>query len=264
MSAFKKLIKKYGEPDGTHSIIHPSTTKRTYLFYDSVHLVKNIRNNLLNNRSFAFPPFSFEEFHDPINVQAGWIDWSLLHKIREKDELLPANLRKAPKITEKTLHPGNNKQSVPLALNVFHRTTSTAITDYFPNEKDASSFLNLIYIWWSISNSKHEHNPSWRLADAAKANDMKPSFLRKMADYIEEWEMLSETVQSWVGSDRKLGLTANTANALKVTLCCTANLIEELLAEGYQYVLTARFQTDPLERRFSRYRQMSGGAFLLD
>ena len=176
MRAFKNLIKKYGDPDGPHSIIHPSTTKRTHLFYDSVHLVKNIRNNLLNNRSFAFPPFSFEEFHDPIHVQGGWIDWSLLHKVREKDELLPANLRKAPKITEKTLHPGNNKQSVPLALNVFHRTTSIAITDYFPNEKDASSFLNLIHVWWSISNSKHEHNPSLRLADAAKSNDMKPSF----------------------------------------------------------------------------------------
>ena len=108
-----------------------------------------------------------------------------------------------------------------------------------------------------------KHNHSWRLADAAKSNDIKPSFFRKMADYIEECEMLSKMVQSWVGSDRKLGLTDNTANALIVTLRCTANLIEELLAEEYQYVLTARFQTDPLERRFSRYRQMSGDRFFL-
>ena len=33
--------------------------------------------------------------------------------------------------------------------------------------------------------------------------------------------------------------------------------------EGYKYVLTGRLQTDPLERRFSQYRQMSGGRFLV-
>ena len=40
-------------------------------------------------------------------------------------------------------------------------------------------------------------------------------------------------------------------------------MIEDLLDEGYDYVLTARFLTDFLERRFSRYRQMSGGRFLV-
>ena len=34
-------------------------------------------------------------------------------------------------------------------------------------------------------------------------------------------------------------------------------------SEGYEYVLTSRFQSDPLERRFSQYRQMSGGRFLV-
>ena len=33
--------------------------------------------------------------------------------------------------------------------------------------------------------------------------------------------------------------------------------------EGYAYVFTARFQTDPLEQQFSKYRQMSGGRFLV-
>ena len=40
-------------------------------------------------------------------------------------------------------------------------------------------------------------------------------------------------------------------------------LIEELLNEGYRYILTSRFQSDPLERRFGQYRQMSGGRFLV-
>ena len=33
--------------------------------------------------------------------------------------------------------------------------------------------------------------------------------------------------------------------------------------EGYNFVHTGRLQTDPLERRFSQYRQMSGGRFLV-
>ena len=32
--------------------------------------------------------------------------------------------------------------------------------------------------------------------------------------------------------------------------------------EAYYYVITARLQSDPVERRFSQYRQMSGSRFL--
>ena len=53
-----------------------------------------------------------------------------------------------------------------------------------------------------------------------------------------------------------------TSLALIRTLLCHAALIEELLDEGYIYILKSRFQSDPLERRFGPYRQMSGGRFL--
>ena len=35
------------------------------------------------------------------------------------------------------------------------------------------------------------------------------------------------------------------------------------MSEGYDFVLSSRLQTDPLERRFGQYRQMSGGRFLV-
>ena len=47
------------------------------------------------------------------------------------------------------------------------------------------------------------------------------------------------------------------------TLLCHAALIEELLDEGYRYILTSSFQSDSLKRRFEQYRQMSGGGFLV-
>ena len=36
----------------------PNADHRTYIFFDSVHLVKNIRNNLLNEKKFVFPEFN--------------------------------------------------------------------------------------------------------------------------------------------------------------------------------------------------------------
>ena len=47
------------------------------------------------------------------------------------------------------------------------------------------------------------------------------------------------------------------------TLRCQACLIEDLFADGYDFILTACFQSDPLERCFGQYRQMRGGNFLV-
>ena len=40
-------------------------------------------------------------------------------------------------------------------------------------------------------------------------------------------------------------------------------LMDELLEKGYDFILPSRFQSDPIELRFSKYRQMSGGRFLV-
>ena len=40
-------------------------------------------------------------------------------------------------------------------------------------------------------------------------------------------------------------------------------LMQELLDEGCEFIFTCRFQSDPLENRFSKYRQLSGGRFLV-
>ena len=157
VSAFSLLLKKYGIKDSPDAIKHPSRKEgKIYLFYDSVHLLKNIRNNLLNARRFDFPAFTFHEFYDDIDVPAGKITWKLLHDVYDRDQLLDAYLRKAPKLSYRSLHPGDNKQSVPLALNIFDRSTAVGISEYYPESKDASEFIKFINIWWTISNSKKE------------------------------------------------------------------------------------------------------------
>ena len=156
------------------------------------------------------------------------------------------------------MHPGSCKQNVPPALAVFDDTTSAAIISYFPDRKDAARFLQLINKWWKISNSKKRFNRSDSIGNAATQDDKKPEFLRAFSNWIFEWK------NSKIKNCEKFQLSKQTSDALIQTLRCHASLIEDLLNSGkYDYVLTGRFQSDPIERRFSRYRQMSGGRFLV-
>ena len=91
----------------------------------------------------------------------------LFHNVHEKDALLEANLRKAPRLTTKVLHPGNCKQNVPTGLAIFHETTAGAIQSYFPDEESTVEFLKLFSKWWVISNSKTALNRNNYLGNAA-------------------------------------------------------------------------------------------------
>ena len=250
VNAFAFLRKKYNSPSSMY-FTHPANKIKTYMFFDNVHLVKNIRNNLLNGKKFVFPSFNFESGSIKIDCPDGYISWSDLHRLYDRDSQLQGNLRKAPKLSYRALHPGNKKQNVPLALSIFDETTIAAIKDYFPERKDMSSFLEIINAWWMIANSKQRFHPN-PLGNAVVDGDGKIEFFRKLADWIEKWQ-----------ESPYFTLTPHTSSALIATLRAQASLIEDLLKEGYDYVLVARFQSDPLERRFSQYRQMSGGRFLV-
>ena len=60
---------------------------------------------------FVFPQFVYND------LSAGYIRWADLYDIYDKDKELKRNLRKAPKLSYQALHPGANKQNVPLALH---------------------------------------------------------------------------------------------------------------------------------------------------
>ena len=99
MAAYKQLLAE----DGTDSnrLFISVNDAQVYLFFDSVHLIKNIRNNLLARRRFIFPPFRFVDFEDEINVPGGEVSWKLLHDVHKRDASLSANLKKAPQLNSK-------------------------------------------------------------------------------------------------------------------------------------------------------------------
>ena len=254
VSAFQMLLRDSNQDKDSLFMMHG--TNKIYLFHDTVHLLKSVRNNLVNCKRFLFPSFKFEGFLDKIEVPGGAVHWKTFHDVFEKDKVLQASLRQAPRINAKVLHPGNCKQSVPIALSIFDDKTSAAIENYFPDRKDAAAFLKLFSTWWNLSNSKDQFSNN-KIGNAAVKGDKKPEFLRAMANWIELWS------DEKIPASQKFTLTPQTSTALIRTLRCHAQLIEDLLDDGFDFVLTARFQSDPIERRFGQYRQMSGGRFLV-
>ena len=101
-----------------------------------------------------------------------------MHGTYKKNCTLQANLRKAPRLNLKVLHPGNNKQSVPLALAIIHETMTAAIKSCFPEKNKSADFLSLLNIWWIISNSKTKFFPNNPLGNAAIIEGNKPEFLK--------------------------------------------------------------------------------------
>ena len=122
-------------------------------------------------------------------------------------------------------------------------------------KKSPVEFLKLFSKCWVVSNSKTSLNTNIYLENAAVNGDQKPSFLRAMAEWVEAWQ--TERIPNC----EKFTLTAQTSSALVRTQ--NSSLIEDLLGEGYDFILISRLQSDPLQRRFGQYRQMSGGRFLV-
>ena len=135
VSAYRHLKGIYPCTLHDNAITNPfNPEKHIYLIYDTVHLIKNIRNNLLATKCFQIPELETSLMDVAIKITSGSIHWSIFHSVHEKDLALECHVRKAPKISYQALHPGNNKQSVPLALSIFDLTTITAIHQYFPEE----------------------------------------------------------------------------------------------------------------------------------
>ena len=78
------------------------------------------------------------------------------------------------------MHPGDNKPSQPLALAIFDQSTSAAIESCYPNRLDASSFLKLVNIWWTINNNKQEFNANFRIGNAAVKDDKSLCFYENL------------------------------------------------------------------------------------
>ena len=86
------------------------------------------------------------------------------------------------------------------------------------------------------------------------------SILDWKLDALSEYEELFVKWQD----EKCFGLTRETFSAIIMSLSGIRKLATYLIeCAGFSYVLTGKINSDPIEARFGRYRQMSGGNYLI-
>ena len=148
-----------------------------------------------------------------------------------------------------------DKENVPLALAVIHERPFTKqrllqLEVTFQIEEKLPVFQKCVTIGGLFQTLTKDFRQIYR--KCCDQQGQKTEFLRALADQIEQW-FQSPTFT----------LTPQTVSALTTTRRAHAMLIEDLLNDVYQYVITARLQSHPVER-FSQHRRINGGRFLVN
>lgn len=230
----------------------------TFFTFDPVHILKNIRNAWLNtkdpDKSFVFPPFANPD--SPPRI-AKFSDLRSLYQSKGSDIL-----KLAPRLNFKTVFPTNlEREKVSLACNVFDLTTYCALkSEYERNSgivrsEGTAEFVKIILEWWTIVNVKSKFHGISKINDLAhpffSVDDDRIKFLKKFLIWLKKWEFLGLS-----------GLSSQTFSALYQ---CTSVLIDFIIYSfkilTVEFVLPGKLQTDNLEKRFSSYRQLSGGNY---
>lgn len=171
-------------------------------------------------------------------------------------------LKLAHHLNQRVLHPNDlQKTSTKHAYNVLCERTWKVLTFYSNKHgKDWINTANVIKRFATVVNivnvrapciGRQKRDPS--RDPITSDTDWKLEYLRETAVLLKQWE------------ESKLpGLNNPTMKAWQQMCTVLADFAIYLLKEKkLKYVLLGKMQSDRLEHRFSRYRQMSGAIFLI-
>ena len=216
--------------------------QKYFVMFDPPHLLKCVRNNLMKY------PFKFGMY------TASWKD---IEKFYNNDNTL--TIRTAPKLTEKHLHPnGFSKMKVKYATQVFSHTVAAAICTYVSMEKlppSASGTAELLSMFDSLFdcvNSSTIHSTKKMKCAMSNATSHQ-GFLKEAIKFIMSIEVLDG-----------VNIVTGRIKCLKgwlVTLNAILQIWEHLKTmHDFNFLLTRRLNTDPIENFFGAIRQQGGNS----
>lgn len=233
-------------------IINPKyPNEKIFFLYDFVHIFKNIRNNWINQKD-SLQTFIYPDFNNiSVIKKARFTDLQNIYNL-EIDQIT----KKAYKLNHKTLYPNKfERQNVMLVENVFHDSTIAALKSCDTYD-DTSNFLEHIKNWWSIVNVKS------KLKGKLKRNDFCTPITSETDRKIEYLQNFIEWLDKWHSEPGMVGLTKDTYTAIKHSTLVLINLVKYCyLNFPINYFLPGKFQSDNLEKRFGRYRNLSGCSY---
>lgn len=167
-------------------------------------------------------------------------------------------------LTFKCLSPSNlERQNVKLVLKVFNKFVVNSLlhlgSQYnLKHYKDTSHFISILCKWWDIMNVKtpfkglHKSNVSMQ-PFVVDESDEKYKFLNKFLDWLERWDTISCSTGRFT-KETVSALKQTTYGIIEICRYCTQEL-------NMSYILPGKMQTDPLEERFGKYRQLAGAQY---
>lgn len=171
-------------------------------------------------------------------------------------------VKMAYKLNEKVLFPTTmERMNASLSDAFFHESTINALNYYrengHPEFKNTIPFMKLIRRWWNVINVKTPNAGLKKRDESRKpiigAEDGKISFLLSFAEWLKSWE-----------ESKTKGLTRETFLAAGHSSKALALLARHLIVKfKFSIVLLGQFESDRLERRFGRYRQLCGANYFL-
>ena len=240
---------------------HPCDIDRPLFFmFDSVHILKCVRNNWLNQKSndklIVYPFFEFDDIKTEglSDNNASFNSLKQLHAV-ENGSLVKFAYRLSLKALNLT---SIERQNVKLALQVINNGVAEAllhlgekfnIFEYYYT----SMFIKIFWTWWQVVNVKtplkgQRLRNVYQQPITATTSDAK-KFLIYFLQWLDRWKITAAGGK----------LTRETFTVLSHTTHALLEISDYCLNElGASYVLLGKFQTDALESRFERYRQLSG------
>lgn len=221
--------------------VHPiDKTKVWFLLYDTVHILKCIRNNWVSEKTQCIMfDGSIANFNDVRELYRA-----------ERDHIL-----KSTKLTHASVFPSSLQlQNVDHVLRVFDKRVVAALRVSGANE--TASFIEKVTNWWLTVNvggkgEEKRHNDCWRQVQTSGTTT------------LDTHLNFFDAIDSASGTRRHMCFTHDTKRAIVQTLHGQKDICNFLYGCGFQYVLLRELQSDKIEGEFAIYRQSTGANLLM-
>ncbi|XP_040575184.1 uncharacterized protein [Lepeophtheirus salmonis] len=257
----KFYVDELGDGRFPRYILNPFSTneQKIFMLFGPIHILKKFFNNFTSIGKFSCPSFEnegiileaeFEHVKQIYNMELGQ-DVKLAHKLSHKV------------ISSQSVEKCNNDD---LSLRFFHESTLKALSHYaskdeqFLSFKETGQVMGTLKRFWNCvnlnSNSLYIQKNDDSLKPISVNEREQIIFLVKFAEWIKGWEEYSKKSGG--------GLSPETFHAAYQTSIGLAHLVTYLLDEkNVEFVFLCKINSDPIEKRFGWYRQLSGGNYYI-
>ena len=215
--------------------------KKIYYIFDAPHLMKNVRNNLMQYDFY---------FGNSIAKYDHILDFYYEDHIKSS--------RLAPKLTNNHIKPTSfEKMKVCFATQLLSRSVASGICTNIDNNemdesgRDTANFLMMMNNLFDSLNSSYLRN-SVEYKRAYTGEESQKAFFKKMISFLQELKLINPTNGCEHTSSVRF------IEGFQITITSLMLLFDDLRVEGYNFLMTRRFNQDALEKIFGQIRTKNG------